>query len=274
MNIFGGEVCSEHSWIRLSSIESEKIDSWNTAFTKTGIDRDTVMLPIRLTEIKRQEQIDKDTSLILIAKDEIDALSKTISNPHLIIFTNQNGVTLEFTGPANIVNTLESVNVGKGTSFALEHAGINAISLSMQLDALVAVQGLEHSLTFFSNWSCMCSPINLGNDRRSYLNISVSLTENLSFVASLLKRLISDIESRMMLVDPTSKQALIYEHFDLYSLTNREKEIGFGWLQNQSALQISLALGISEATVRHTLKKVYSKTKCHDRGGFIKRFMI
>ncbi len=183
-------------------------------------------------------------------------------------------MAVEFTGPANIVNKLESVNVGKGTSFALEHAGINAISLSMQLDTLVAVKGLEHSLTFFSKWSCMCSPIKIGNQIRGYLNLSVSLTENLCFVASLLKRLISDIESRPMLADPMSKKVLIYEHFDLFSLTNREKEIGFGWLQNQSTLQISLALGISEATVRHTLKKVYSKTKCHDRGGFIKKFMV
>lgn len=274
MNIFRGDACSEQSWIRLSAIEAEKIELWRAVFTKAGIDRDSITLPFRLTEIERQEQTNRDVSLMVVAKEEIDALSKTISNPHLIIYTNQNGVALEFTGPANIVNTLESANVGKGTCFALEHAGINAISLSMQLERLVAVQGLEHSLTFFSKWSCMCSPINLGNELRGYLDISVSLTENLSFVASLLKRLISDIESRMMLADPMSRHALIYEHFDLFSLTNREKEIGFGWLQNQSALQISIALGISEATVRHTLKKVYTKTKCHDRGGFIKKFMI
>ncbi|NOV00371.1 helix-turn-helix domain-containing protein [Paenibacillus planticolens] len=274
MNIFSGEMDSEHLWIRLSEIEAKKIALWNATFTETGIDRDIPTLPFRLAEIQSEEQINKELSLISAAKEEIASLSKAISNPHLIIFTNQNGVALVFTGPENIVNTLESMNVGMGTSFALEHAGINAISLSMQLNALVAVQGLEHSLTFFSKWSCMCSPIKHGNEIGGYLNISVSLTENLSFVASLLKRMISDIESRMMLADPMSRQVLIYEHFDLFSLTKREKEIGFGWLQNQSALQISLALGISEATVRHTLKRVYSKTKCHDRGGFIKRFMI
>ncbi|MEC0227510.1 helix-turn-helix transcriptional regulator [Paenibacillus alba] len=272
MNIFRGE--TEHSWIHLPEIEAEQIELWNATFTKTGIDRDHATLPFRLVEIQRQEQLNKEKSLIVVAKEEVDSLSKTISNPHLIIFTNLKGVALAFTGPENIVNILESVNVGLGTSFALEHAGINAISLSMQLDALVAVQGLEHSMTFFSKWNCMCSPIKLGNELRGFLNISVSLAENLSFVASLLKRLISDIESRMMLADPMSKQALIYEHFDLFSLTKREKEIGFGWLQNQSALQISLALGITEATVRHTLKKVYSKTKCHDRGGFIKKFFV
>lgn len=273
MNIFSGITVSQHSWICLSDVEPEKIKLWNEVFTNSGLDVDHTRLQVRTSDMERQELIKENWLLISFTKEEAGPLAKTTSNPYLFILTDQNGMALDFIGSETAVNALESVNVGIGTSFALEHVGISGISLSMQMDSLAAVHGSEHSLQFFSKWSCICSPIKQGNQTYGYLNMSVAVTEDVSLIVPLLERIVTDIEASMLLTDPANKKAKIYEHFDLHCLTNREKEIGFCWLQNQSALQISLSLGISESTVRHTLKKVYSKTKCHDKGGFIRKFM-
>ncbi|OPH48270.1 hypothetical protein BC351_38400 [Paenibacillus ferrarius] len=274
MDIFGEGSDSKNVWISFSDIEAERIELWNNACTGAGINREIRELVVRIDDVQRQELISPKKWLIAFVNEEVDSLSTILSNPYLIILTDQNGVAINLTGPTETIKKLESVNVGVGTSFALEHTGINGISLSMQLEDLVAVQGSEHSLHFFSKWSCVCSPIKQGDQICGFLDISVPLEEDVRFIAHILRRIVNDIESRMISAGPTHKQVLVYEHFDLYSLTNREKQIGFGWLQNQSALQISIALGISEATVRHMLKKVYSKTKCHDRGGFIRKFLV
>ena len=67
--------------------------------------------------------------------------------------------------------------------------------------------------------------------------------------------------SQINISNPILKLEIVDKQFQMYKLTPREREVAYAWLSNQSALQISNNMGISEGTVRNMLKKVYAKTK-------------
>ncbi|OCT11169.1 hypothetical protein A8709_05665 [Paenibacillus pectinilyticus] len=203
------------------------------------------------------------------AKKEIQSVSTSIPFIHLFILTNTNGVVIHMEGAEPLLHALEQYKVVPGCSFDLHAAGINAISLAMHTGITSVVEGGNHSLEMFSDWTCICQPIRVNGEIIGYLDLSMKEGLEVSFACILLERLVNSLTR-----DPDEKKEILNKKFETYKLTSREKEVAYAWLHNQSALQISFNMGIAEGTVRNMLKKVYAKTHVGDKGQYFRKFLL
>ena len=88
-----------------------------------------------------------------------------------------------------------------------------------------------------------------------YLGLSFHYLHEVTFAIPLIEHLAKNIEEKLPQKDPILQKELTYSHFDQYELTNREKEIAYGWLENKNVPEIAGIYGISQSTVRTFIKR-------------------
>jgi transcriptional regulator of acetoin/glycerol metabolism len=260
-------------WIELSDIPASTRELWKSLTLNSTVLAETNYLPIRITSIDAQRRKNSLISLLNTVTSEWDKLTKQFVKPHLFIFTDTSGIVLEMKGTEQVMMRLQDCNIGKGTSFAMEHAGVNGISLAMEMQKPAIVKGQEHYLELFSQWSCVCQPVIIDGEIKGYLDLSTHSEEDFTWAFVLLGKLVMDIEQQVVSTDPLSKQTAILQSFGQYGLSSREKEIAWRWLNNQSTLRIAEELYIAEGTVRNHIKKVYAKTGVREKGKFMRKFV-
>ncbi len=272
MEVFADHCDSEACWAGLSGIDAAMVEKWNSLFRLHGPQPDTSKMK-RLPVQKTKKRLIEHRQLIRKTRAELKALQPYLFKPNVFILTDHTGVALGLEGSETSISALEQHDVGTGTLFAMKHAGINAISVAMEWRRMAAIKGDEHHIKLFAGWSCICSPIYIGNRICGYLDLSFSKEENMAFAAPLLLQTVKKIEAGWKNADPPLKQIQMDEHFDRYGLSPREKQVGYGWLSNHSTLRMAESFGITEGTVRNILKKVYSKTGVNDKGQFFRKFL-
>lgn len=268
MTVFGGTSQVHRSWSGLTNLDRYTMAQWEKAFKYPNAEQ----LPIRLSTKALQPIFKRNREFIDLADQDISLIDPEIGIPHFFVVTDPNGVALRFIGQTEVIDHLRKFNVDAGTHFALEHSGINGISLAMRLQTTVVLQGDQHTLRLFKDWTCVCSPVNIMGEICGYIGLSFGVEVDVTFAVPLLKKTIEELESKLK--QSISREAAAYLLFEPYNLSNREKEVAFGWLQNKSVLQMSHAMGITEGTVRNVLKKVYSKTGVGDKGQFFIKFLV
>lgn len=275
MDIFSRTAVLQRSWKTLSDVDVEMLQSWKKIFHQS-IKRccDLNEESAYINEEQLQLVLLQKKQLISTVRQELTSIQLCFYKPHVFILTDCNGIVIDLIGSDFIIEFLSSINMGVGTSFSIEHTGINAISLVMELKQMVVVQGPEHSLPLFFDWNCICVPIMIYDEIYGYLDLSFKADTDMELAVPLIEKIVKNIELEIIRNDPFIKQKKVFSLFDQYNLTKREKEIGYGWLVNQTTLEIALLLCISEATVRHTLKKVYSKCEVSNRGQFFRKFIL
>lgn len=261
------------SWTSLSDVSPTMIAEWNHRVVSAAVDTSCLRVKHRMTEQDVLQRKASNDDLILISVDEITLVQTMIKVPHVFLLTDNNGVVIELIGSDSVKQHLDDYNVGTGTSFALEKAGINGISIAMQLEQLSVVMGSEHSLKLFAEWSCICVPIRLNGNVKGYVDISLPIDQDVTFAIALMKQMAERIEEKLVECSPVTKKELVYAKFDEYQLTSREREIGFHWLDNKTVREIASMLFIAEGTVRNTLKKVYKKTDVSSKGEYFLKFL-
>lgn len=268
--------CEQH-YHTLKDISELDLQQWEAVFRRTGLTRQVTSIPISNNTNDKATSLHNNFSsnreLINCVNEELKSLESFLTKPHLFILTNQNGIAIHIQASYDILQSLSHVNIDVGTNFDMESIGINAISVAMKLGGTAIVYGKEHSLQLFSHWSCICMPIKIDGEIIGYLDMSFDVETDVTLAIALLHQIIVKIEHKLHQLRPKRKQEIVFAQFDLVGLTPREKQVGYGWLHNQSILRISEELGISEGTVRNMLKKVYVKTKVGDKGQFIRKFM-
>jgi transcriptional regulator of acetoin/glycerol metabolism len=192
--------------------------------------------------------------------------------PHLFLLTDEEGVTIYLQYPEYMEAALREIGLKEGVSFSFDQLGVNGISMAMERQTIVTVRGPEHDIKLFSDWNCLCIPIRAEGQAVGYLDLSFHHSIDIEFAAVLLCQLAGNIEKRLLKDSPHRKVELVFEAFDRFGLSAREKEAAYGWLLNHSVLRISSEMGITEGTARNLIKKVYRKTKVNDKGQFIKAF--
>jgi len=193
-----------------------------------------------------------------------DPVVNIAAEPILLLMTTANGRVIYYGGTPSAVSKIEEDGLHIGSSFSIEHAGINAISLCHHVKQTVVVQGAEHSLSEFSNWNCLCTPIMVDGDMLGMLDLSFDHLTNIAFAVPLLLQMVNQITDLYSL-EKTS-EGLREEKFNAYSFTKREKEIAVAWLENKTVPEIASELTISEQTVRTFIKKIYAKTNVGSKG--------
>ncbi|UJF34224.1 hypothetical protein [Paenibacillus hexagrammi] len=273
MSLFGhAEALTKH-WKDCSDISFETLKQWERRCIEAGMKSKTEKLVPLVAESRLKEWLQTQSPFISIVQEELSQLTGRIATPHFFIMADREGIVIHVEGRPKILRDIRHYGVQEGTSFSLEHAGINGISASMQTHSLFVVQGFEHTLQMFRDWSCICMPIYQDNEIVAYLDLTLRTGSNLCFPVALLEKAVHVIEAKWQASNPQSRRTQIYADFEQFGLTAREKEVAYGWLHNQSALQMSTVMNITEGTVRNLLKKVYVKTKVSDKGQFMRKFL-
>ncbi|WP_187274402.1 hypothetical protein [Paenibacillus sp. N3.4] len=221
-----------------------------------------------------KEVVDGSNRLCAIVTEEIKAVSKKIPVDHFFVLTDRQGVVVHLEASEPLREALETFQVTAGSSFALEYAGINGISLAMQLRSTAVVEGSDHSLQLFRDWACLCHPIVIDDEIVGYLDLSMKQGLELSFAVMLLEQSVQNVVHEMKQWDLALRKEKFDEVFDTYQFTSLEKEVGFAWLHHQSALQIANHLNIDEEAVLSALQKVYEKTGSYDKGQYVRKLLV
>ncbi|RJE88773.1 hypothetical protein D3P07_12405 [Paenibacillus sp. 1011MAR3C5] len=225
----------------------------------------------RLKEDVLKQYVKSSEILISVANRHCESTVSGMFKSVLFILTSAEGIVLSVSGPQELVNTLNrNHNLGPGSVFTIQNAGLNAISISIELMDWVYLTGAEHDFKLFKEWDCFCSPVRQNGEIIGYLDMSFSVQEDHLLLAGLFAFTLKSIEEELGKQD---QQKSIYEHFQTYRLSPREKEIGYFWLKNYGALRIASELGLTEGTVRNVVKKIYRKTEVSDKGQFIRKFL-
>ncbi|WP_410512436.1 LuxR C-terminal-related transcriptional regulator [Paenibacillus sp. BR2-3] len=205
------------------------------------------------------KKVTDHSNFIQTTKEVLKGFAPDIPLAHLFLLTDQQGDILYLQGSREILIRLEAVGINVNASLSAANAGINAISLAMYLNDMVVVEGHEHTLEIFREWTCLCVPIPLPDNEVGYLDLSFQKGVHIQFAIPLLKHISWLIQSKMTYEQHTDQ----LQKLEMFNLSKRELEVAQYWLYNKSVLHISHVLGIAEGTVRNTLKKVYRKTGVH-----------
>ena len=90
-------------------------------------------------------------------------LSQKLSQSHVFILTTEDSRLLSAEGSIGVLERLNQIGVSKGVSFEMPFAGINALSVCQVTGQTVVVNGFEHTLDFFHEWTCICTPLIVRN---------------------------------------------------------------------------------------------------------------
>jgi DNA-binding CsgD family transcriptional regulator len=264
---------SEKGWLEYEDIPKSQIERWNQLFNNKVSHPATVVVPNRLSSKEFSTILLGNTILIELVESVLDQINASIWLSSLFILTDTQGNCLSLYCDENLLDRLEEENIGPATSFAMQNAGINAISMAMELKNTTFLHGNKHTLEIFFDWNSICKPIICGGQIIGYLDISFSMQDNYKPGILVLEQVVNRIEEKYVDISPDMKQQIIYQRFGLYGLAPREKEVCYLWLQNKSALCIAETLGITEGTVRNLIKNIYRKAEVNDKGQLFIKFI-
>ncbi|OMF13778.1 hypothetical protein BK131_14015 [Paenibacillus amylolyticus] len=224
----------------------------------------------QIPKIELKERLQQNKKLLEIFRVNTRRVQEQLFYSHLFFLTDLEGIILDLIGEETLHNGLKPLEVGLGSSMALDSGGINAISIALETGQNVFLKGDEHQLLIFKDWLCLCCPIKVQGDIIAYMNFSRSTPFIYDSIFALVSSIVSSIE--LELEKELSNNQRVQALFNTYCFTNRECEVAALWLQNKGALFISEQLGITEGTVRNFVKKIYTKCTVNDRGSFMKKF--
>jgi DNA-binding CsgD family transcriptional regulator len=228
--------------------------------------------PNILSMSEMKERLIERKEILHLLQEETRSMNNMLSIPFMLVIADLDGTVVDYRGTDSLKGYFERNNIRKGTSFAMKYLGVNAISLSMEHQAVSVVIGEEHSNKFFAELSWVCTPMRIKNVIIGYLGLCFHYLHEVTFALPLIEHLARKIEDKLPQKDPVLQKELTYSLFDQYKLTNREKEIAYGWLENKNVPEIADIYGISESTVRTFIKKIYAKTEVNHKGAFLKKF--
>ncbi|WP_088832132.1 helix-turn-helix transcriptional regulator [Paenibacillus tyrfis] len=228
-------------------------------------------LPIRVSLSELNQIINQYSKLIAVSKKELSTVVINILIPHLFFVTDPNGTVIYMIGQVELMKRLEQTGIGLGTSFDIENSGSNSISFANMVNCTAVMNGPEHTLHFFKDWSFICTPIVVSDKTYGYVSLLFEIDVNMTFAIPMLKKSVEVIERMLSKREVSNTKEEVLALFEVYRLSNREKEVAYRWLENQSVLHIAQVLNIAEGTVRNMLKKVYNKMNVRDKGQFFRK---
>lgn len=210
--------------------------------------------------------------LIAAARLEFESVQALLGIPHFFILTDSSGTVVDCIGSEIPVDSPNGSLVLKpGVSLNKRHAGMNAVSQSMDTGYIEIVQGEDHSSPPFKHLNCICSPLFYNNRIVAYVDFSFEQSQEvqLELAKPLIFKMAENIIRHGLPQGMSNTETISHELLHEHGLSPREKEVAVLWYTNKSALFISQQLGITEGTVRNVVKRIYTKMDVRDRGALI-----
>jgi DNA-binding CsgD family transcriptional regulator len=264
---------ASRSWIGLRDVELRMRKEWEWRFRCSGVPTDTNKFIRRIVGKSFMQRLEKHRLLMDLVSLEINACLSNFVKRHVFAYIDADEVILDFYGTETITRMLNKYNV-QGVSCSMEDVGLSAVSIAKQTARTAVVVGAEHSLQLLSEIMSVCVPIHVDGKIASYLCLVLGVNEDVEFAVALTEQLVKQIENKIHRGAAAPSAQQIESHFDKYGLSLREKEVASRWLHNQTTVQISSTLYITEGTVRNMIKKIYKKTNVKGRAQFISKFLV
>ncbi|MBU7318319.1 helix-turn-helix transcriptional regulator [Paenibacillus oleatilyticus] len=261
---------SHSEWHCLADIDKATLLQWQKScppLTRNPI-------PERCDPARLSKRQTLCSALIKAFTGEIESLTVLPSLPIIAGLTDPDGWLLAIGCSNDLMLQLESMNIGVGTSLALPYLGMNAVALVMMTHKPAVVHGDEHQFVSFKGFTSVGTPIQVENATKGFLCMFYPCGHDYMFAMLLMNSMAGSIARKLDNELAKIQKERIFNLFRSHRLSPRECEIGYYWLQNQSALFISATLGITEGTVRNVVKSIYRKTHVRDKAQFISKILI
>ncbi|MFC0213297.1 LuxR C-terminal-related transcriptional regulator [Paenibacillus chartarius] len=232
-----------------------------------------MMYFVRESRAAAEEKRCRNRILIDIVTAEIHDYQNLL-NQVLIVLADESGYILELFCEAEMRGLLDTYRFGAGTLLNLRSGGINGVSAAQELGRTVVVTGEEHTLELLQCWTFVGTPLQLEDRNIGCLALAFHRSRDLSISVALITKLTKDIQQSIHSKHPHYKKTKLYSCMDQYRLTEREKQVAYFWLNQQSVLQIATYLQLSEGTVRNYINKIYEKMRVTDRTKFSKKLEV
>lgn len=261
-------------WKQKADIDPVIIKDWNKEASQAQLSLGCSRLSGHVEEEKMRKIIEDNQVLIQTLEQAIYTEIPVSDWPHLFLVTDKQGVVLVMGGCTEVVENSRKIGIQAGTRFDMPNTGLNAITMSVKLQQPVFMRGNEHDLHLFKEWSSFCTPILTEGVALGYLNVSFPYKgSDPSMEIVLVELYLNVLKEGVFKKCPSRRRNALYEQFEAYGLTPREKQIAYYWALSRGGLQIAEMLGITESTVRSVLKIIYRKIGVSDKGQFMQLFL-
>ena len=143
---------------------------------------------------------------------------------------------------SRLLDALDDLRIGLGTSLAEEDAGTNALGTAMEIREGIVINGEEHYVELFKRFSCYGQPIRHPLSRRieGVLDITAICDDANPLLPALVARAVADIERRLLDGSRASERRLL-DAFQAASSVRQRAVLAAGEdlvLSNQAALDL------------------------------------
>jgi DNA-binding CsgD family transcriptional regulator len=258
------EVVRESGYgLLLSDIPEHIFFTWKGQFQES-LNRNSLPRPIKLSALQQL--------FIKIVTEEWSQWSLFLGKSCLLLLTDEKGALLSVLGSESLQAELGQFGI-PGTSFVMQHMGINGVSMAIQTGKPSVVVGKEHSVEAFSHWTCVCQPAIVKGKIVGYMDLSLYAEEDYVWALTVLGKVAFDVVRKIEVQTPPVTKEIVAWRMTELGFTPRELEVSVRWLNNQGILGIASDLRLSEGTVRNYIKSAYRKAGVGDKGRFIRLFL-
>ncbi|WP_062050425.1 hypothetical protein [Bacillus sp. JCM 19034] len=145
-----------------------------------------------------KERLIERKEIMCLLQEETSNLDNLLSIPYLLVIVDPDGIMINYFGADLFKAYFERSNIRNGTSFAMKHAGINAISLAMERQSASVVIGDRHSNKMFAELSSVCTPIRIKNKNIGYLSLYFHYLHEVTIALPLIEHLAKNIEENYL----------------------------------------------------------------------------
>ncbi len=127
---------------------------------KMGMDPDVRYIKNSLSEIELARRQKYCEHLIESALPYMKLCSEIFKLcDSVLVLTDNEGYVIKAAGPTTILESRKKMGLGEGVSLREEHAGTNAVALTIKHRKPMYVEGKEYYLKIFRQGACFCAPI-------------------------------------------------------------------------------------------------------------------
>lgn len=210
-----------------NNVRKEILESW-TRCKKHGTDPNITLLPPR--DIALAEKIYAEVHSF--HRDfVVHHLEKFYSfleeNESVVLYTDNRPIISIQRGSKQLLDWLNSKNIGLGTKIDENVIGTNAASLALKSQAVAYVFGAEHYISLFHNLACIAIPFSIRSSNYKGLIIFITQIRNFNpFQISMLDSFVQLLSSTVDLEMKNRELLLAYDYMNL-SLDQGDKGIAF-----------------------------------------------
>jgi len=214
-----------------------------------GIEKDKTCINVVSPE-RLKHLLSKNDTLCKVFRKELGEIKKRIEHTMIFLLTDNQGIVLDFDMSEHYKNIGLESKFSRGLDFSEASAGTNSISLSIELDQAVELNGNQHYLDLFKQWHCYATPIVYNQKTIGYLNISsdiINLSNEIIIINNLIAKSMS-IAYSSHLKSNTAKQ---------YNLSTTQLHILKSICEGKKVSAIASEMYLSKDTVNYHKKRIF-----------------